>query len=102
MTEILENTAVPGSSGSWNEATGRKFHIAISKDEDGRYSVIALNLPGVGSSGDTPEEAMTGFEEAARGAVASYEAAGDPIPWKLTNSKDIPAGADHKWIILHV
>ena len=103
MIEFLENTATSDcAGGSWHEVTGRRFHVAISKDEDGRFSVIALNLPGVGSSGDDADDAMESFREAARAAVESYQATDTPIPWKQTTSNDTPPGANHKWIIIDV
>ena len=103
MAQILENRAFNGDNiGTCQKSKGRQFHIAIVKEEEGGYSVAALNLPGVGSCGDTPEEALENFQEAARGAVESYEEAGEEIPWKETTAKDIPSGADHKWIIVYV
>ena len=66
-------------------------------------SVIALNLPGVGSMGDTEEEALANFREAAKGVLESYTESGEKIPWKPScGSDDIPAGATHKWIIVNV
>jgi predicted RNase H-like HicB family nuclease len=102
MTQILENTALKGDCGKWGKTKGRKFHIAITRDEDGAYSVVALNLPGVGSCGATPEQALKNFKEAAQGTVESYEEAGEEIPWKNVANDDIPFGAERKWIIVDV
>jgi len=104
MSQVLENKAVSMNvpSGDWHETKGRRFHVAVTREDDGTYSVIALNLPGVGSCGDTPEEALANFEEATRGVIESYESANEAILWKETSSKDIPPGALHKWIIVHV
>lgn len=97
------NTASLSIEDYWTEVKSYRFHILILKEDDGTFSIIALNLPGVGSIGDTEDEALANFQEAALGAFESYAASGDKIPWKSTpGDDDIPVGARRQWILVHV
>lgn len=49
--------------------------------ETGGYTVIARNLPGVISEGDTFEEAKQKITEAFIGALQSYAERGIEVPW---------------------
>ena len=75
------------------------FYVQLIAEEGGGFSAVALNLPGTGSCGDTEQEALGNFKEAARGALASYLEAGDAIPW-VNDLKSLPSGG--KWITVHV
>jgi len=102
---VSVNTAgkVDVSGAGWTQAKYFRFHVLITKEDDGALSVIALNLPGVGSMGDTEEEALANFREAAKGVLESYTESGEKIPWKPScGSDDIPVGATYKWIIVNV
>ena len=101
MNNAIDQTYY-GSDSDWKAAKAFRFHVAICKEDDGTYSAIALNLPGVGSCGDDPEVAMENFKEAAYGAVEAYLEAEDEIPWTESSADDIPPGATHKWIIVDV
>lgn len=104
-TEYLPSNVRPEdvSIAGWNEERSYRFHVLITNEDDGTFSATALNLPGVGSMGDTEEEALTNFREAAAGVLESYIAVGEAIPWKTTlGEDDIPAGAKRKWILVHV
>ena len=68
-----------------------RCHIAVLREADGSFSAIVLNLPGAGSCGDSEEEAVDNACEAVRGAVESYEEAGERIPWITEYS--VPEGA---------
>ncbi len=71
--------------------SGIRLHILISKEDDeDQHSVVALNLPGCSSYGDTAADAKKNIREAAIVLVESYEADGEQIPWKDTFSDDIP------------
>jgi predicted RNase H-like HicB family nuclease len=91
------------SSSAWQDLTGYRVHLLVVKDEEGGYSAIALNLPGIGSCGSTEEEAVENAREAIRGALESYRDSGDAIPWKDTSNAEIPvgAGATEKRIIVN-
>jgi len=76
-----------------------RCHLAILKDEDGRFSVIVLNLPGAGSCGDTEDEAVHNAREAVTGVIESYIEDGEEIPWKTEYS--IPEDSKLKWILVN-
>jgi predicted RNase H-like HicB family nuclease len=84
----------------WRESKAYRFHLLITKDDEDTFSVVVLNLPGVGTCGETEEDAMESVKEAICGAVEEYRAAGMTIPWKDTSHEEIPPGAKQKWIIL--
>lgn len=87
----------------WIEAKAYRFHVAIIKEEEGDFSIVALNLPGLGSIGDTEEECLENFREAAAAMIESYTDSGEAIPWKRTTAEDIPDDAKTvKWIVVNV
>lgn len=79
-----------------------KIHLLVTKDEDERFSAIALNLPGAGSSGDTEEEAEKNARDAIRATIKSYLDDEAEIPWRDTQSNDIPSSAKLKLILVDV
>jgi predicted RNase H-like HicB family nuclease len=78
-----------------------RLHVAITADDEGGYSAIALNLPGVGSSADTEDGALENIKEAFRGALESYAASNMEIPWRETLAEQIPPGAKQRWIVVN-
>lgn len=84
----------------WQPTNVYRIHVLISKDEHGGYSAVALNLPGVGSCGDTVEEAIENAKVATRAAIESYQADGKDIPWQDSAGMEIPFGTVQKWIIV--
>lgn len=48
-----------------------KFHITIERDEDGRYVIECIDLPGCLSEGDSQEEAIENISEAIVGCLKS-------------------------------
>jgi antitoxin HicB len=75
------------------------IHLLIIPEEDGRYSAVALNLPGSGSCGDTKAEAIENAKEAVKGVLESYKGSGEPIPWKESRDDDTPG--EKEWITAH-
>jgi predicted RNase H-like HicB family nuclease len=61
--------------------TGHRCQVAITRDDDGGYSAIVLNLPGAGSCGATEDEAIENAKEAVAGVVESYRDDGVEVPW---------------------
>lgn len=58
-------------------------HAVFYRDEEaGGYTVVARNLPGVVSEGDSVEEAIANIIAAFGGAIESYKACGMAIPWQ--------------------
>jgi predicted RNase H-like HicB family nuclease len=73
--------------------TARGLVVAILEEAEGGYSVIALNLPGAASQGETKEEALANIRDAAIGCLEAYEASGEEVPWTEVSQEDIPTGA---------
>ncbi|HUY35873.1 MAG TPA: type II toxin-antitoxin system HicB family antitoxin [Pirellulales bacterium] len=84
----------------WAPKTYR-CHLAISCDEDGRFSAIVLNLPGAGGDGDTKEDAIANAREAALGVIGSYLEDGLDIPWRDSTTYAIGDGVEQKWILVN-
>jgi len=80
----------------WDHVVAHRFLVEITEDDTGIYSAVALNLPGTGSCGDTRDEAIENFKEAAAGTIEYYADSGEEIPWKTIGSSETPVGA--KWI----
>lgn len=78
-----------------------RCHLAISRDEEGGFSAIVLNLPGAGSCGDSEEEAIANAREAAKGVIESYIEDGVDIPWIDQFKYSIPPSAAQKWILVN-
>jgi predicted RNase H-like HicB family nuclease len=53
----------------------------IVDEEEGGYTVVARNLPGVVSEGDDIESAIENIKDAFREMVLSYKDSGEEIPW---------------------
>ena len=74
-----------------HQSTVIQLHILISKEDDEeQFSVVALNLPGCASCGESEVEAIENIKEAANGLIESYRESGTEIPWLDTFSQDIP------------
>ena len=87
---------------SWQEPQQTyRLHILTIREDDGRYSTVALNLPGTGSCGDTKEESIENAKEAIKAVLESHKEAGETIPWKDSTTEKIVNG-EQKWIIVHV
>jgi predicted RNase H-like HicB family nuclease len=104
----LDNSSRPGpewlEERSWHEnVASYRCHVRLVKEDDGTFSAIVLNLPGAGSCGDTEEEAILNVREAVCGVIGSYEADGEPVPWRdpFSYSDEIPDDAKHKWILVN-
>ena len=81
---------------------GVRCHIGFVPENDGTWSAIVLNLPGVGSCGKTFEEARLNVRESIVAAIESYSLSGEDIPWEDSEPSDIPDGAILRWIIVNV
>lgn len=67
--------------------------VALLEEAEGGYSVLALNLPGAASQGETREEALANLRDAALGCIEEYLASGEEVPWAEVAQEDVPAGA---------
>ncbi len=59
-----------------------RLFVRLEREDDGGFSAVLSDLPGVASQGDTEEEALENVAEAFRAAFASYRDVGTPIPWQ--------------------
>lgn len=78
---------------------GHRCQVAITRDDDGGYSAIVLNLPGAGSCGATEEEALENAKQAVDGVVESYRDDGIEVPW--ADAFELPANASLRWIVVN-
>ena len=70
----------------WRAVNYYTLYLAVTHEEDGRWSATAKNLPGCGSCGDTREEAIANAKEAAEAVIAAYGESGEPAPWKRVDA----------------
>lgn len=74
----------------------RRCTVHLQEETAGGYSIISADLPGVGSQGDTIEQALSNIREAFEGVIDSYLDAGKAIPWST------PKPLDMGWFTRHV
>lgn len=91
-----------GEFGGWTQARAHRIDLWIGRDEEGTYSAIAMNLPGVGSCGATGEEAILNAKEAIQEAIKSYLDESVPIPWDLNweLKEPLPFGGELRRIMV--
>lgn len=77
-----------------------RCHVAILREENGTFSAVVLNLPGVGSCGDTEAEALANAKDAAAATIASYLDDREDIPWDEPGRYPIPEGCTQKWVLV--
>ena len=58
----------------------RPYAFALTRGEDGVYTVQTLELPGAISEGDTPDEALANGRDALAGVIAAMLGRGQEIP----------------------
>ena len=92
------DTLVVVPSAGWTGRDGEQIHMRLLQEEDGGYSVIALNLPGAASSGDTVKEAVANLRDAVRELLASYADLNKPVPWRDSREKNTPE--TDQWIMI--
>lgn len=68
--------------------------------EDGGYCVRAADLAGVVSEGDTVDQAVQNIKDAYAGAIESYRAHGDAVPW-LVPPRNPEENEQSLWIELN-
>lgn len=79
-----------------------RFQLALLQEDDGTVSALVVNLPsGIGSCGDTEEEATEHVREAIEGVLEEYATSGVDIPWIDPMTVVLPQGSKQKWIIVH-
>lgn len=72
---------LPAEAG-WKEHSNTfSCRAVFYRDDKNGFTVVARNLVGVVSEGETIEEATVNIKEAFAGAIQSYAACQLPIPW---------------------
>jgi len=72
----------------------------LPEPEDGGFSIIAANLPGVASQGVTEEEAVANIQDAFKEVLAVYAGSGQEIPW-LPTPRDPEPGSIVRVVIVN-
>jgi len=80
--------------------TGRRCTIYLLEEEDGGYSAVAADLPGVASQGETEAEALENIKSAFREVIRCYRDDGRRIPWLGTPMESEP-GAITRSVVVH-
>jgi len=75
--------------------------VHLFAEEEGGYSVIAADLPGVASHGSSEAEAVKNIREAFAGAIEAYKALCQPVPW-LDKPENPEAGAIIRSVAVYV
>ena len=71
----------------------REFEAIVCPEEEGGYSVFALNYPGVISQGDTLDEAKANIAEAFIGMLEARRKHGEDMQFSSSQPLDLPAGS---------
>lgn len=78
----------------------RRCSVYLLPEEDGGFSAIATDLPGVASQGETEEEALANIQEAYESAIRIYEQDRESVPWLSTPEKPEP-GSILRSVLVH-
>jgi len=76
--------------------------LFIKEENEGGYSSICLNLPGVQSQGETLNEAIQNLKEAFLLAVETYKESGEEIPWRDLSNEFPRECGEQRWFTVHV
>ena len=79
----------------------RRCDVYLIPEIEGGFSVVAANLPGVASQGETEEEALANIKEAFEGSIQSYKEHALKIPWLATPEGPEP-GSILRTVVIHV
>ena len=78
----------------------RKCLVYLIPEDEGGFSVLAADLPGVASQGETEEEALSNIREAFASAIRCYKQDGRIVPWLDTPEEPEP-GSITRSVIVH-
>jgi predicted RNase H-like HicB family nuclease len=84
----------------WKKLTPprHEFAAAICPDEDGGFSVFAVQYPGVISQGDTPDEAKANIAEAFMAMLQACRK--QERPMEYADAIEVPANCEKAWITI--
>ncbi len=83
-TVEITNVGISEQNVGWTEYPAQtcfECRVALLSEDDGGFSIYAINLPGVASQGDSEKEALANIVNALSGALAEYKSCGEDIPW---------------------
>jgi len=97
-----DNPRINRPEGEWQEYKGGVYRclVYLTEEDEGGFSVVAAQLPGVASQGDSEQEALANIVEAFQGAIEVYKEQGAGIPW-LKTPEEPERGAVQRWVIVH-
>jgi predicted RNase H-like HicB family nuclease len=75
--------------------------VYLIPEADGGFSVLAANLPGAASQGETDDEALKNIIEALEGVIASYKEAKVEIPWSERARQVEDPNTKIRWVVVH-
>jgi predicted RNase H-like HicB family nuclease len=78
----------------------RKCSVYLIPEEEGGFSVISTDLPGVASQGETEEDALANIREAYMSAIRCYEEDGGSVPW-LKTPEEPESGSIPRTVFVH-
>jgi predicted RNase H-like HicB family nuclease len=92
----------PSRTITWTTPAGTCYRceVVLEPEPDGGFSVFASDLPGAASQGATEEDALTNIVESLTGAIASYKAHNEPIPWSRPEEELSPL-AKIRWVFVN-
>lgn len=76
----------------------REFLAAVCEEEDGGYSVFAVNIPGVVSQGESVDEAKVNIKEAFLAMLEACVKHGEPLPYSYRPVIEMGEGWQRFWI----
>ena len=78
----------------------RRCSVYLIPEDEGGFSVVAADLPGVASQGETEEEALANIKEAFEGVIRCYKNDSRKIPW-LAEPEEPEAGALIRSVVVY-
>lgn len=96
-----EGSTLMSTNPAWQHLSNSyQCRVRLCPEEEGGFSVFALNLPGAASQGETEEEALANIREACTGAIKSYMDRDGKIPWEEVEVEDY-IGAKEFWVVVN-
>lgn len=74
-----------------------RCEVYLIPEEEGGFSVVAAQLPGACSQGETEAEALENIKEAIKGVIEAYQASDEEIPWEAVA---VDAQAQRRMVVI--
>ena len=82
------------------DALTRVCPVFLLPEDEGGFSIIAADLPGVASQGETEAEALDNIREAFASAIRCYKEDGKSVPWLATPEEPEPGSITCSVVVL--